>query len=88
MLLIITHISNLLLISIVNSRLFFEASTQSLPKLQYLQIFGLTVYIFIHKKKQKAESAKLKIKKKQEMFLRYNGHIIYPVHLPDKEKII
>lgn len=53
-----------------------------------MKVFGLTVYVFIHKKEQKAKSAKWKPRKKRKMLVNYDGCIIYRVYLHDKEKII
>ena len=52
------YMSNLLFISAFNSQLLFKAFTQFFSNLQYLQVFGSTVYIFIYKKEQKAKSVK------------------------------
>lgn len=83
-----THVSNLLSLSALNSRLLFVAYTQSLPILQHLQVLGSTVYVFIYKEERKAKSAKWEPREKQGMLVGYNGHIIYRVYLPDEEKII
>ena len=57
-LLALPYISKLLPTSSLHGVSPFEASVQSLPKLQHLCILESTVYIFIHEEKRNAKSVK------------------------------
>lgn len=52
-----THMSNLLLTTALDSHYLFEASTLSLSKLDHLCMLGSTVYLFILKEEKKAKLA-------------------------------
>ena len=83
-----THISNLLPTTPLDGRSPFEASTKSLPKLDYLRMLGSIVYVFIHEEERKARSAKWKPRGKKGMLVGCDGHTNYRVYLPDEEKVI
>lgn len=76
-LLVMTHISNLLPTSSLNSFSLFKAFVQSLPNLQYLCILGSIVYVFIHEEEHNVESDKSATWAKREMFVGYDGETIY-----------
>lgn len=57
-LLVITYISNLLFIFLLNGLGFYKTFTRLPLQLIHLKILKFTVYIFIYKEKKKAKSAK------------------------------
>lgn len=87
-LLAITHISKLLLTSLLHGLFFFKTLAQSLPNLQHLRILGSKVYVFIHKKEQNAKSAKWAPWGKCEILAGYDGGTIYHIYLHNKAKVI
>lgn len=55
-----THILNLLPTSSLNSFSLYEKSTGLSLEFNHFWVLGSTVYVFVHKKEQKAKSAKWK----------------------------
>lgn len=55
---LITHVVNLLLISLLDGLSLYKALIELLPQLNHLWILRSTINIFIHEEKKKIKSAK------------------------------
>lgn len=87
-LLAITQVSNLLFTFLLDWFSPYKISTELLLQLNYLQVLGSPIYVFIHEKNRKAKSAKWESWIKYWLLASYDNHFIYQVYLEKDEKII
>lgn len=66
----------------------YELYTHKLPDPSHLQVLGLTVYVFLHKKEQMLKLEKWAPRALKGTLVSYNGHTIYRVYLKDQKKVI
>lgn len=58
------------------------------PDINHLQVFGSTVYVFIHKEEQNLKSEKFEAQALKSTLVGYDGHTIYRVFIREQDKVI
>lgn len=65
-----------------------EILNNHLPSFHHLHVLGSMVYIFFHKENRILKLSRLDARALKKRFVRFDGYIIYRVHIEDQNKVI
>lgn len=83
-----TQVKNIRPIEALEGKSSYKTHSKKLPNISNLQVLRSTIYKFIYKKEQNLKSKKFQAWVLEDIFVRYDGHIIYRVFIWSQDKVI
>lgn len=65
-----------------------KAHFKKSPNINYLQVLGTIIYMFIYKKERTLKLEKFEARALKDIFVGYDGHTIYKVFIWSQDKIV
>lgn len=84
----IMHIKNIRLISMLQGLSCHKSLHNNLLELDYLQVPGYIVYVFIHQEEQDLKSKKFAPKALKKQLIGFDHHTIYCIHIEKQNQVI